>query len=492
MGTGLGLVLGLDVGTQSTKGLLIDANQGLVLARSSKAYGLIEGLAPGAAEQDPAIWEQAAVDVLQPLIVKAAELKRPIEALGVSGQQHGCVLLDSEGQSVRPAKLWCDTQTSSEAAELSQALGRPIPTGYTASKVLWVARHEPDAWERTTQVLLPHDFLNLRLTGEASMEAGDASGTGWFDPRERVFDVQAMNAIDPDLSAKLPGLTAAGEPAGVVSESGARRFGLAAGTLVASGGGDNMMSAIGAGASAPGISVVSMGTSGTVFTYADQPVIDPEGLIAPFCDSSGGWLPLLCVMNLTGVSEGVVRLSGRDHDDLTAAAAKLAPGCEGLLWLPFLVGERVPDLPDASGTLLGMRDQHLQGAMLYRAALEGTSLNLGWGVGRLNRLGVETSRVHLVGGAARNPLWRQILAAVLDAEVQVLAEPEAAALGAGLQAAWTLGRQGAGGGPSLQELSAPFLGGDAGSEQPDRELVQHYAEQAVDYAAALDKYYGVE
>ena len=485
------LVVGLDVGTQSTKGLLIDPERGLVLARSASAYGLIEGLAPGAAEQDPATWEQASVDVLRPLIAAASEAGQTIRAIGVSGQQHGCVLLDRDGQPVRAAKLWCDTETAKEAAQLSEILGHSIPTGYTASKVRWVARHEPDAWAKTKTVLLPHDFLNLRLTGEACMEAGDASGTGWFDPRTRTFDKRAMEAVDPALSGKVPGLIGAGEPAGVVSEAGAKRFGLAPGTLVSSGGGDNMMSAIGAGASTPGACVVSMGTSGTVFTYSDQPVIDPEGLIAPFCDSSGGWLPLLCVMNLTGVTEGVVRLTGRDHGDLTRAATQIKAGCEGLLWMPFLAGERVPDLPGATGTLLGMRDQHLDGAMLYRAALEGTSLNLGWGVGRLNRLGVDTSRLHLVGGAAQNPLWRQILGAVLKAEVRVLEEPEAAALGAGLQAAWTHGRVEGAGVVTLSELSAPFLGAPGTSEPVHPELSEHYAAQALDYAAALKNHYGV-
>ena len=220
-------------------------------------------------------------------------------------------------------------------------------------------------------------------------------------------------------------------------------------------------------------------------------MIDPEGLIAPFCDSSGGWLPLLCVMNLTGVTEGVVRLTGRDHGDLTRAATQIKAGCEGLLWMPFLAGERVPDLPGATGTLLGMRDQHLDGAMLYRAALEGTSLNLGWGVGRLNSLGVDTSRLHLVGGAAQNPLWRQILGAVLKAEVRVLEEPEAAALGAGLQAAWTHGRVEGAGVVTLPELSAPFLGAPGTSEPVHPELSEHYAEQALDYAAALKSHYGV-
>ena len=485
----MGLVLGLDAGTQSLKGLLVDPEAGTVVARASRALELLTGLAPGAAEQHPEDWEQAAAEVIGELLASPARAGRAIEAVGVSGQQHGCVLLDEAEQVVRPAKLWCDTETAPEARALSERLGRSVPTGFTASKVAWVAAHEPDAWARTRQVLLPHDFLNLRLTGEACMEAGDASGTGWFDPVARAFDREAMAAVDPHLAERLPRLLEAGAPAGRVDASGAARFGLAEGTLVAAGGGDNMMSAIGSGATRPGTAVVSLGTSGTVFAQAHQPIIDPEGLIAPFCDSTGQWLPLLCVMNLTGVTEGVVGLTSRNHRALTQAARAVAPGCEGLLWLPYLAGERVPDLPDATGTLLGMRPQHMAPGVLYRAALEGTSLNLAWGVERLRALGLPVERVHLVGGGSRNELWREVLAAALGAEVQALDEPESAALGAALQALWTLRRE-EGSPCDLHELAAPFIRREGEAVSPDPALRAVYAERLEAFRAAAARLYG--
>lgn len=460
-----GLVVGVDVGTQSVKALAIDVPGQRVRARASVALDLIPGLPPGHAEQHPDSWLAALEGALQGLW-RQGVVASEVEALGVSGQQHGLVVLDADGTVIRPAKLWCDTSTAAEAAELSERIGRAVPTGFTASKVLWLARHEPDAWARARHVLLPHDFVNHALTGDLSMEAGDASGTGWFDPAARRFDPAAMDAIDPRLASLLPELRGADAWAGRVTTRAAARFGLAEGTPVSMGGGDNMMSAVGSGAAGPGVVVVSLGTSGTVFARTDDaPAVDPEGLIAPFCGSVGGWLPLLCVMNLTGVTQEVAACSGLDHEALTERAAAVEPGCGGLLWLPFLQGERVPDLPESTGTLLGMRSGHLRPGILYRAALEGTSLNLAWGVDRMRAQGVAVDRVHLVGGAAKNPLWRQILADCLGAEVQALAEPESAALGAGLQALWA-SRRAAGESIAAAEIAAPFVEVDGPTTTP--------------------------
>jgi D-xylulose kinase len=469
------LHLGLDVGTQGTKGLVVDADAGVIVARASAEYGLIEGLEPGAAEQHPDTWTDAIRAVAAELMAADGVDPSAFASVGVSGQQHGLVVLDGEGQVVRPSKLWCDTSTAEEARELSETLGHPVPTGFTASKILWMARHEPEAWARVARVFLPHDYVNWLLTDRACMEAGDASGTGFFDPEARDFRAADVQAIDPRLADLLPELIGAGQAAGTLCPRGAELLGLPEGVLVSAGGGDNMMSAVGSGASRPGVVVVSLGTSGTVFTHTLEPVVDPAGLIAPFCASVGGWLPLLCVMNLTAVSEEVSSAFRRDHASLTDAARGVPIGCDGLLWLPYLAGERVPDLPDATGTLLGMRAGHLSPEVLYRAALEGTSLNLAWGVERMRSLGVGVDAVHLVGGAARNALWREILADLLNCPVTPLAEPESGALGAALQGLWTwrLAQDEA---VEAHQVAEPYIAAGGPPTEPDAERSALYGE----------------
>ncbi|MCC7063563.1 MAG: xylulokinase [Planctomycetes bacterium] len=449
------LYLGFDIGTQSTKALVIDPARGEVIARAQRSHGLLPDLPPGHMEQHPETWIEA-VQATGREVLALVDRER-IAGLGVSGQQHGCVVLDADGRVVRAAKLWCDTATADEARWLGDKLGRTVPTGFTASKLVWLQRHEPERWAKVRHVMLPHDFVNFRLTGVASMEFGDASGTGFFDPATRQFDRLAMHAIDARLPSLLPPLLAPGALAGRLSASGANLLGLPEGLPVAAGGGDNMMSAIGSGATRAGVVVVSLGTSGTVFTRTAAPVIDPQGLIAPFCSSDGAWLPLLCVMNLTGVTEEVRALTGLGHGELTEQAAAVPSGCEGLLWLPFLAGERVPDLPEATGTLLGMRPHLLRPGHLYRAALEGTSLNLSAGFDRLRALGVSIDEVRLVGGAAKNPLWQQILANVFGVAVRPLLETESAALGAALQAEWTVRRLGGETDLLTEDVAAPFV-----------------------------------
>ncbi|MFN3240091.1 MAG: xylulokinase [Planctomycetota bacterium] len=479
------LYLGFDVGTQSVKALVVDAERQQVVARRSQALALIDGLGDGHMEQHPRDWIDAVVATGR-AVLGDVDASR-IAAIGVSGQQHGCVVLDADDRVVRPAKLWCDTATADEARQLGEALGRAVPTGFTASKLSWLKRHEPDNWRRVRRVLLPHDYVNFWLTGRFVMECGDASGSGWFDPAARAFDARAMSAIDPSLAQMMPELVDAHALVGEVQASAQDALGLPAGVQVAAGGGDNMMSAIGSGATRDGVVVVSLGTSGTIFTRTGHAVVDPDGLIAPFCSSDGGWMPLLCVMNLTGVSEEVKALTGMEHDRLTAAAAQVAPGCDGITWLPFLMGERVPDLPNATGTLLGMRPGTLRPGHLYRAALEGTSLNLGLGFERLQALGVQVDEVRLTGGAANNGLWRQILANVFGATVRVLVETESAALGGALQALWAVRRRD-GDDVSSDDVARPFVRlGEA--TEPDGDAATYRALLA-DYRAAVARIYG--
>ncbi|MEQ1633203.1 MAG: xylulokinase [Planctomycetota bacterium] len=482
-----GLYLGFDVGTQSTKALVLDADSGEVVARAQEPYELISSLPPGHMEQHPDTWIAALQRTAATVLARVDRTR--IRGVSVSGQQHGAVVLDEQQRVVRPAKLWCDTSTASEARALSQAIGRAVPTGFTASKLRWLKIHEPQNWARVRHVLLPHDYVNLRLCGTATMECGDASGTGFFDPIARQFDPRAMAAIDARLPSMLPPLLPPGAPAGSLSSAGAALLSLPVGLPVAHGGGDNMMAAIGSGAAANGVAVVSLGTSGTVFARSSNPTVDREGLIAPFCSSDGAYLPLLCVMNLTGVTETVRRVTGLSHDALTKLASAVPMGSDGLLWLPFLNGERVPDLPTATGTLLSMRGDNLSPGHLYRAALEGTSCNLAAGARRLQQLGVDLREVRLCGGASHNPLWQQILADLFEVPVVLVAEPEAAALGAAISALWTVRRL-AGDDVSCAEVAAKFVHTVGEPVRPSSDLASS-RELRARFAFEVERLHGV-
>lgn len=485
------LYLGIDVGTQSTKALLIDTSkrkEAAVLARASEAYDLIAGLPAGAAEQHPHTWR----DAVKKVIAKVLEGGRAAQlgGIGISGQQHGLVTLDANDEVVRPAKLWCDTTTVAEADEITAKGRYAVPTGFTLPKLLWMKRHEPANFARVKSVLLPHDYINFLLTGRKFMEAGDASGSGAFDPKNRTFDAELLDWVDPNARSFFPDLVPPNLPGGTVSERASREFGLPAGIPVAPGGGDNMMSAIGSGATVPGITVVSLGTSGTAFSYAPQPIIDPAGLIAPFCDSTGGWMPLLCTMNVTGVAEEVRTLfGGKSHQELTQLAQAVGPGADGLLLLPYLVGERVPNLPHATGSLHGIRPDLLTPGHLYRAVLEGTALGLVSGIERMKALGLEVSQLRLVGGGSKNALWCQIFADAVGVKVNRLVEPESAALGAALQAAWVAGNANGAAKP-LGDLCADVVQLDSVEYQPNAAATAVYKQTLQRFEELTRKVYG--
>ncbi|HUR29339.1 MAG TPA: xylulokinase [Planctomycetota bacterium] len=487
-----GLFAGFDVGTQGLKGLLIDADSRRVVARASRSYDLLPDLPPGAAEQHPDTWIEALSAVGRELFSASGIDSARLAGIGVSGQQHGLVVLGEDLRPLRAAKLWCDTSTAKEARELSSTLGRPIATGFTASKVSWLARHEPQTWRRVKHVLLPHDYVNLRLAGSAWSEAGDASGTGWFDPVRRAVDARACRAIDPRLEECLAPLAAAGSVPGCLSAEGAGLLGLPAaraGVPISTGAGDNMASAIGAGATRPGVCVLSLGTSATVFGFSASAVVDPTGAIAPFCDSTGGWLPLLCVMNATGAIEEVRAAFGASHAELEREAAALPALPDGPLFLPYFMGERVPDLPHARAALLDLRPGSLSRARVYRACLEGIALNLAHGVERMRALGMTCKELRAVGGGARNRLWLRIIADACRAVVVPQSELESGALGAALQALWSVARA-AGSAESCDALVQPWLAADSEPLEPDAVGSQVLEAQGRRFLAAREALFG--
>ncbi|WP_136254105.1 xylulokinase [Onishia niordana] len=441
------MYLGVDCGTQSTKVVVVDIDAAAILGEASRSHRLIEG-ANGRREQHPGDWLEAFRGAFHDAVAKANIDPGAIRAIGVSGQQHGLVALDRDGEPVYPAKLWCDTETADHNAALVERLGGEagclerlglvLQTGYTASKLAWLRDTHPEAYRRIDSLLLPHDYLNFWLTGERVSEAGDASGTGYFDTRRREWRLDVFAEIAPELDAQavLPRLIDAHQPAGVVRPALARELGLADGVVVSSGGGDNMLGAIGTGNIRPGEITMSLGTSGTICAHASQPVEAESDMVANFCSSDGGWLPLICTMNVTSATTRVRELFGLELDDFGEHIASAPIGAEGVLMLPFFDGERVPALPHASASLLGLTGTNLKRANLCRAVMEGATFGMRYGMEQLGSLAAGARQIRLIGGGSKSPVWRQMVADITGIPVISLRVTDAAALGAALQAAW--------------------------------------------------------
>jgi xylulokinase len=440
----MAITLGIDCGTQSTKTIAFDSATRKVLAHASHAYDVLPGLPAGAMEQHPSTWVDAMDATVREVVLQLGARATEVRAIGVSGQQHGFVPLDAQGQVIRPAKLWCDTSTVGECAEITRhfggtekvigLVGNAMLPGYTAPKILWLKRNEPENFQRLRHVLLPHDYLNFILTGVMSMEYGDASGTALLDVRTRAWSKPVVEFIDPHLVDFLPELKSSRQPVGELKPELASGWSLPKGVLISAGGGDNMMGAIGTANVTPGCITASLGTSGTIYACTDRPVIDPEGEIAAFCDSTDAWLPLLCTMNVTVATEQVRKLFGWQHPEYENAAAAISSGSDGLLFLPYLQGERTPNLPNGTGVLHGLTTRNWTPGHLARATMEGVTLGMAYGLERLSTLGVKPREIRLTGGGSRSALWRQLCADIFGAPVITMVCPEGAALGAAIQA----------------------------------------------------------
>ena len=480
------LILGIDSGTQSTKVLVIDARDGKVLASAAQEYDLLPGLPPGAKEQHPHTWRDATASGIRRALRQAKAGASEVKAIGVSGQQHGFVPLDAKGEVIRPAKLWCDTSTAAECDEIMEKvggfkktirlLGNAVLPGFTASKILWLKKHEPENYKRLATVLLPHDYLNFWLTGEKVMEYGDASGTALLDVRKRKWAGPVLDAIDPELAGKLPPLLASDRPTGTLHPTTARSLDLGPGVLVSAGGGDNMMGAIGTGNTRAGVITASFGTSGTIYACAEKPVVDPEGEIAAFCDSTNRWLPLLCTMNVTVATEMAREDFGWSYEKFAAESARIPAGSNGLLLLPYFEGERTPNVPDGTGVWFGVNKKTFEAGHFARASMEGVTLGMNYGLRRLAELGVKPTQIRATGGGAKSKVWRQIMADVFDAEVVTLRVSEGAAYGAALQALWCWRRQ-QGEKVGISEITDEFVEVNSGeTAEPDAKSAAVYRE----------------
>jgi xylulokinase len=447
-------LLGIDVSTTGAKALLID-EQGTVVASHTTEYPLSTPK-PLWSEQDPADWWNGACASIQAALSEAQVAGEAVTAIGLTGQMHGLVMLDKSDHVLRPAILWNDQRTGAQCAAITakvgglerllQLTGNQVLPGFTAPKIVWVRENEPEVYERTTHILLPKDYVRFRLTGEFATEVSDASGMLLLDVARRRWSKDMLQALDiPE--AWLPVCTESDQVSGRISASAAQATGLKAGTPVVGGGGDQAAQAVGSGIVHAGVISVTSGTSGVVFAHSDQYAFEAQGRLHAFCHAVPGKWHFMGVMLSAGGSfrwlrdsigdleKAAARLTGEDPYDVLTREAALAPaGSEGLLFLPYLTGERTPyPDPQARGAFVGLTLRHGK-AHLIRSVLEGVSFGLRDSLELIKSLGVPITQVRASGGGARSPLWRQIQADVFGSELVLVNITEGAAYGAALLA----------------------------------------------------------
>ncbi len=447
------LLIGIDVGTSGLKALMLDAH-GRLLETATATYPL-DVPRPGWAQQDPGLWWKGCVQAIRKLLAASKVKPAEIAGIGLTGQMHGSVFLDRHGRVLTPAILWCDQRTAPECAEITRRVGgranllrltfNPALAGFTAPKVLWVRRHLPQVSRACAKLLLPKDYIRYLLTGDFASDVADASGTLLFDVRNRRWSQPMLKALRIPPSW-LPEVREGPDVTGVVSPAAARATGLLAGTPVVAGGGDQAAGAIGCGIIEPGIVSASLGTSGVVFAACRLPRQTPDGRLHLFCSSvTGGWHLMGVMLSAGGALRwfrdelGRAVLPGKamradPYDLMLREAARVPAGSEGLIFLPYLTGERTPYAdPAARGVFFGLSLKH-RAAHLTRAVLEGVAYGMRDSLELVRSMGVNVSRIRLSGGGARNALWCRIQASIYGAPSARLTREEGPALGAAILA----------------------------------------------------------
>jgi xylulokinase len=490
--------IGIDASTTATKALLID-EQGTVVAVAATEYGF-ETPRPLWSEQHPDLWWDGTVNSIRQVLATSGVDGTAVKAIGLTGQMHGLVLLDEGGRVLRPAILWNDGRTAPECDEIRRRVGRQrliqitgndALTGFTAPKILWVKNHEPDIYGRVRHILLPKDYVRFRLTGTPAMDKADGSGTILFDLQTRDWSPEVVEALEID-SDWLPPTFEGTAVTGTLSAEAAERTGLVVGTPVVAGGGDQAAGAVGVGAVEPGIVSLALGTSGVVFASANEPAIEPDGRLHAFCHAVPDKWHMMGVMLSAAGSLRWFRdtlAPGEEFSTLVGAAESIPAGSEGLLYLPYLTGERTP-YPDplARAGFIGLTVRHTRDHMT-RAVLEGVAFGLRDSFELMSKAGLPPARqVRISGGGARSQLWRQILADVLQAELVTVNTTEGAAYGAALLAAVGMGAFG-----SVGEACATAVGvTGSDSPGPNREAYQElYPFYRQLYPALASVFHGV-
>lgn len=486
------LFAGLDVSTQGTKLVVINLENSAVVYVDSVNYdsdlpeyntqnGVIQGLPSGMSESDPQMWLDA-VDTLFTRLKQSAIPIAQIKSISVSGQQHGLIALDADGNLARPtSKLWNDFSTLEECEILTEKVGgldamivevgNSQRTGYTAAKIFYMVRHERKRYENTVTLFLVHNYINWYLTGGVSvMEPGDASGLALWNPKTGEWSEKVLKAIDENLKSKLPEILPSDHSIGTISESLVSQFGFSPGCTIDAGSGDNMYGAIGTGNVRPGLVTISLGTSGTAYSFMEEPYVDPTGEIAAFCDSTGHYLPLLCVSNLANGYNAILQQYNISHGEFNDLVEKTPPGNGGKLLIPWYEGERTPDVPQGAPLYFGFGLDDFTRENLARAVLEGHILNLYDG---FVRMPIDVDEIRLTGGLSQSPAWCQTIANIFEAET-VPVQGEGAALGAALHAAWVW-KEKQGESESLENLVEPFVIPDETQrKRPEPDHVETY------------------
>lgn len=438
-------VLGIDLGTSSTKTVLFDEH-GRALAQAVREYPLYQPQ-NGWAEQEPEDWYQAAVGTIREVLRVSGVKPEQILGLGISGQMHGLVLLDEQGQVLRRSIIWADQRTARECEEITEQVGyerliritcNPALTGFTLSKIQWVRKHEPELYAKARHILLPKDYLRYRLTGDFATEVSDASGMQLLDVPGRCWSQELLDILDIDI-ALLPRVYESPEVTGHVSAQAAEATGLCTATRVVGGAGDNAAAAVGTGVVADGRAFTTIGTSGVVFAHTSGVKLDEQGRVHTFCCAVPGAWHVMGVMQAAGMSLQWFRNQfypgDNDYVAINRDAAASPIGANRLIFQPYLMGERTPHLDaDVRGAFLGLSAMHTR-ADLSRAVLEGVSYALRDSLTLLGQMGVKPERMVLCGGGAKSPLWREMLTQVFNCDTCLPAYTDSAALGAGILAA---------------------------------------------------------
>ena len=440
------MFLGIDVGTGGTRAVLVD-RAGRVVGSCAAEHAGIRSERIGWAEQDPEDWWRAAQQAVQGVLAGGAG---QVEAVGLTGQMHGCVMLDADGRVLRPALIWCDQRTQPQCDWLTETIGferlieltcNPALPNFTLTKLLWVREHEPEVFGKIAHVLCPKDYVRYRMTGEFAMDMQEASGTLLLDVTHRQWSAEVAEAAGIPMGW-LPRLFEGPEICARIDEAGAKATGLTVGTPVAAGAGDQGAGAVGMGILAPGSVSATIGTSGVVFAATDKPTKDRLGRLHTFCHAAPGVWHVMGVTNGAGLSLRWLRdtfAGGAGYEELTAEAARVAAGSDGMLWAPYLFGERTPHLDaSARAAFVGITASHGRGHFV-RAVMEGVAYSLKDTLTLFGELGIPVESIRLGGGGARGALWRQIQADVYGQSVELLEAEEGGAFGAALLAGTGVG-----------------------------------------------------